>query len=136
MSAVVSSGTPRGNIVTARSSREVRAETLPTQPNPLASPTPATRASPTTAIRTCPTACSSDLSVVVDQSSSSSLASQVARRSTGTSKFRMVGDELAHPFGQPREAHVLLAAPRGQLLDPPVGEVHDRHSAERDGLSG
>src|SRR5215207_11085586 len=33
-------------------------------------------------------------------------------------------DERAQPVGQPRERDLLVAAPRLELLDPTVGEVH------------
>src|SRR5690554_5976227 len=38
-------------------------------------------------------------------------------------------DELAQPLREPRQADLLLPAPIRQLLDSPIGEVHDLLSA-------
>ncbi len=57
-------------------------------------------------------------------SSSSRRASQVASRSTAFSCSGYRSTNRVQLFGQPGEADLLLAAAVGQLLDAPVGEVH------------
>src|SRR6202040_1531237 len=42
----------------------------------------------------------------------------------GGLEVRVKVDEVAQPLGQPGDGDLLVALPVGQLLDPPVGEVH------------
>ena len=54
----------------------------------------------------------------------SSLASQLARRSTAASNSGDWFDELAQALGQPAQADLVVRAALRELLDALVGEVH------------
>src|SRR5680860_1524123 len=115
---VASPGTPRGKRVPPG----VRAATRPVQPSALGSPPPAPSASPTTQLRrsTCSVIAAS-LVVLPGQPRGEPFHRRL--------ELGVEVDERAKPLGEPGQAHLVLAAAGLELLDAPVGEVHQRANA-------